>query len=45
VLRGKRHEVFVEVFNVLLQCEDVRYGQLLQQEQQEPEETDEHSNG
>jgi hypothetical protein len=44
VLRGKRHEAFVEAFNVLWQREDVRYGQLLQQEHQGPEETDESNN-
>lgn len=44
VLRSKRREAFVEAFNALLQREDVRYGQLLQQEVQEPEETDEGSN-
>ena len=44
VVRGKRREAFVDAFNALLQREDVRSGQLLQQEQQEPEETDENSN-
>jgi uncharacterized membrane protein YhiD involved in acid resistance len=44
VLRGKRREAFLEAFAVLLQREDVRYGQLLQQEQQETGETDEKNN-
>jgi putative Mg2+ transporter-C (MgtC) family protein len=44
VVRGKRREAFVEAFNALLQREDVRSGQLLQQEQQAPEETSENSN-
>jgi putative Mg2+ transporter-C (MgtC) family protein len=44
VVRGKRREEFIEAFNALLQREDVRSGQLLQQEQQAPEETNESSN-
>jgi hypothetical protein len=44
VLRSKRREAFVEAFNMLLQREDVRYGQLQHQDQQEPEETDEGNN-
>jgi putative Mg2+ transporter-C (MgtC) family protein len=44
VLRSKHREAFVEAFNMLLQREEVHYGQLQEQDQQEPEETDESSN-
>jgi putative Mg2+ transporter-C (MgtC) family protein len=45
VLRSKRREAFVEVFDALLQREDVHYGQLMQQEQLGLEETEEGNGG
>jgi putative Mg2+ transporter-C (MgtC) family protein len=41
VVRGKRRHAFIDAFNALLQRHDVQYGQLMQQEQQGVEESDE----
>ncbi len=32
VLRSRKEEAFLTAFNALLQCDDVTYGQLIQQE-------------
>ncbi len=41
VVRSKRKGVFIEAFDALMQREDVQYGQLIHQDQQEAEETGE----